>query len=103
MELALDVKWMIYARIWARVSILVFVELALDGQNDYLLGGRLQVVSILVFVELALDVQLMIRYWKCFLQVSILVFVELALDDRITLSSMTSKRSFNPCFRGTCS
>ena len=61
------------------VSILVFVELALDAHQA---EGQLPPspgVSILVFVELALDVLL----WSCGLggwDVSILVFVELALD-----------------------
>ena len=59
------------------VSILVFVELALDAWN----WGRLVptgCVSILVFVELALDV------YKIQLHTILL-------------------GCFNPCFRGTCS
>ena len=90
------------ARCWM-VSILVFVELALDG-NDRLYTWGWHRVSILVFVELALDdrihfihvcndslfqslfswnLLLMVSrfIWMRFgLDVSILVFVELALD-----------------------
>ncbi len=40
-----------------RVSILVFVELALDGYMGQPAGRPAFGVSILVFVELALDVQ----------------------------------------------
>ena len=62
------------------VSILVFVELALDEQTSEccLAGGR---VSILVFVELALD----------------------ALDGSPAGSFTNVPTGFNPCFRGTCS
>ena len=62
------------------VSILVFVELALDVQV-LLAASRLMIcVSILVFVELALDdgtITYHLAFWG---RVSILVFVELALD-----------------------
>ena len=84
------------------------------------------VVSILVFVELALDVLLTwstpihpICFNPCFrgtcswclppqalpciLPVSILVFVELALDVAAASCVRTSQSRFNPCFRGTCS
>ena len=61
------------------VSILVFVELALDAYRA--ISARPEfLVSILVFVELALDAQILhppgIRSHK----VAILVCVELALD-----------------------
>ena len=62
-----------------RVSILVFVELALDGPCCREVVCRSQ-VSILVFVELALDAK---SFWLggcVYNAVSILVFVELALD-----------------------
>ena len=64
------------------VSILVFVELALDDPDFEYFKAGVTVVSILVFVELALDVGLVhsILGGK---QVSILVFVELALDERL--------------------
>ena len=60
------------------VSILVFVELALDGRG---ISGRTppSKVSILVFVELALDA-CGAKVRKGYQPVSILVFVELALD-----------------------
>ena len=84
-------------------------------------------VSILVFVELALDDRCEGFYWALY-GVSILVFVELALDDGTGLVEdsvlvrfqslfswnlllmMSKERAiallgtgFNPCFRGTCS
>ena len=40
------------------VSILVFVELALDANDGVIYEGRAFYVSILVFVELALDERL---------------------------------------------
>ncbi len=59
-------------------------------------------VSILVFVELALDEP---PSGKPEHQptVSILVFVELALDAYLMRSAESSSIRFNPCFRGTCS
>ncbi len=62
------------------VSILVFVELALDASFPLrpVIRGR---VSILVFVELALDVSPGVEGLLLQITVSILVFVELALDD----------------------
>jgi len=62
----------------AWVSILVFVELALDGSWNWW-HGPYRNVSILVFVELALDV-LVPDFCLSLSRVSILVFVELALD-----------------------
>jgi len=63
------------------VSILVFVELALDAHNG---PGRCHLiyrVSILVFVELALDAHHWLVGDLSPTIVSILVFVELALDE----------------------
>ena len=65
---------------WDCVSILVFVELALDEGACSSRSGLVD-VSILVFVELALDVH-QIAAEAVFGRVSILVFVELALDGR---------------------
>ena len=60
-------------------------------------------VSILVFVELALDAKRYCASPLVFNGVSILVFVELALDVySVNLSGIVSM-CFNPCFRGTCS
>jgi len=59
-------------------------------------------VSILVFVELALDVYLDMDMTHG-INVSILVFVELALDDCPLITVLILKMRFNPCFRGTCS
>ena len=108
------------------VSILVFVELALDdkayvfypcdsscfnpcfrGTCSWWMETSTQEVpkasvSILVFVELALDG----RIWASLANneyVSILVFVELALDERLPRMALWSGMGFNPCFRGTCS
>ena len=113
---------------WLRrsVSILVFVELALD-ENMMSFGHGSSSVSILVFVELALDDH-QHGHRRHAAQVSILVFVELALDgrpatieelDAVGFQSLFSwnlllmreyqrnqrvpLRCFNPCFRGTCS
>ena len=65
------------------VSILVFVELALDVQLGLSPDSCKTAtwVSILVFVELALDVRLLDMV-PAQVRVSILVFVELALDDQ---------------------
>ena len=61
-------------------------------------------VSILVFVELALDANIVIREVFTCTFVSILVFVELALDeDPKTMKHLIEYAGFNPCFRGTCS
>ena len=59
-------------------------------------------VSILVFVELALDGYSTIYQYYKFL-VSILVFVELALDVQDPSAKTPFDMCFNPCFRGTCS
>ena len=59
-------------------------------------------VSILVFVELALDVYGYVLPWAV-RTVSILVFVELALDVWHDRNLSHSNPGFNPCFRGTCS
>ena len=59
-------------------------------------------VSILVFVELALDDSS--SYWDLMqYSVSILVFVELALDASENITDGAGGAGFNPCFRGTCS
>ena len=63
---------------------------------------RICTVSILVFVELALDVYIYSKLTN-FSIVSILVFVELALDGQKILITTFWNSSFNPCFRGTCS
>ena len=63
------------------VSILVFVELALDDDRVRLpVFSMVKVVSILVFVELALDGPNGCPSCCGGGKVSILVFVELALD-----------------------
>ena len=59
-------------------------------------------VSILVFVELALDVRSH-KADQSGTNVSILVFVELALDVTEGERKELRDRCFNPCFRGTCS
>ena len=59
-------------------------------------------VSILVFVELALD-EIRNPGERGSSPVSILVFVELALDVYEVHLRAFSGTSFNPCFRGTCS
>ena len=107
------------------VSILVFVELALDDPRLHNRWSTSSRVSILVFVELALDgcpasvynpgpwfqslfswnLLLMIALCMAWEQiiVSILVFVELALDVHGWKTAPGKHSSFNPCFRGTCS
>ena len=84
------------------VSILVFVELALDDISKRSEIGTKRRVSILVFVELALDGLACTGKGRDQL-VSILVFVELALDDSQRRLDAGRCSSFNPCFRGTCS
>ena len=71
-----------YDQMGRHVSILVFVELALDDIFVDSRGSELY-VSILVFVELALDVGTLKRSCSSGTPVSILVFVELALDDML--------------------
>ena len=79
MELALDDPEICHDILGDCVSILVFVELALDGK--YRIPGQcMPSVSILVFVELALDAQKVGDRALHHGHVSILVFVELALD-----------------------
>ena len=63
-----------------RVSILVFVELALDDLRVDRGSVWISLVSILVFVELALDALVSSVVPAISSKVSILVFVELALD-----------------------
>ena len=63
----------------------------------------LPLVSILVFVELALDGYCRSRNINNADLVSILVFVELALDGFNAFNIDESMACFNPCFRGTCS
>ena len=60
-------------------------------------------VSILVFVELALDAWVPMGISGLSGGVSILVFVELALDGDSGGVKTWQTSSFNPCFRGTCS
>ena len=64
--------------------------------------SRAVLVSILVFVELALDGHCSGHCVLIFF-VSILVFVELALDGDNLETTVCSGYGFNPCFRGTCS
>ena len=84
------------------VSILVFVELALDGcEMRYMRILRQMFQSLFSW-----NLLLMREGRRCcqeYQAVSILVFVELALDD--LHFSVLEKKSicFNPCFRGTCS
>jgi len=68
------------------VSILVFVELALDPPCTVIVEPAGQ-VSILVFVELALDPGCLLGLALHTL-VSILVFVELALDQQYHVSPL---------------
>ena len=82
MELALDEPWVWWLfRGHTHVSILVFVELALDGVPQTS-SDPTKRVSILVFVELALDDEDISYHPSPRTVVSILVFVELALDAR---------------------
>ena len=60
-------------------------------------------VSILVFVELALDGRRGQHEVLDTGPVSILVFVELALDGKGPRRFGLRGHRFNPCFRGTCS
>ena len=118
-------RWWLHPIPSTRVSILVFVELALE-QPFFEHSEGIQAVSILVFVELALEhvIKYLLGYrykfqslfsWNLLsnasvpapvsanLIVSILVFVELALERLFHLVYMLKLYRFNPCFRGTCS
>ena len=109
------------------VSILVFVELALDASESGFDANEISEFQSLFSWNLLLMKFLLdaiqnsnSRFNPCFRgtcswwweicwyvlsrrQVSILVFVELALDDGEFDCSDMSKQGFNPCFRGTCS
>ena len=109
-----------------RVSILVFLELALGPSSLRKLTPEEIKVSILVFLELALGhwspKTTIYRDWSfnpCFLgtcprtqnriassvissTVSILVFLELALGRLMNFAMKIFTNSFNPCFLGTC-
>ena len=85
------------------VSILVFVELALDGNSRFGFwiadrGFQSLFSWNLLLMSLRRGIQLSIVR-----RVSILVFVELALDGTPARTSSGPHTSFNPCFRGTCS
>ncbi len=81
----------------AGVSILVFVELALEGGGS---GSSLpdNQVSILVFVELALEVSLNPSSTGHPFTVSILVFVELALEVILDIDSSERILEFQSLF-----
>ncbi len=108
-----------------KVSILVFLDLALRGPGPDRKGDRVP-VSILVFLDLALrgercpgiicrgEFQSLFSWillsevgdeFSNDLQkkVSILVFLDLALRERISWDLRTSRIRFNPCFLGSCS
>jgi len=84
------------------VSILVFMDLALEAHRP---GGYRRIramVSILVFMDLALEVwspMQLIQYSR----VSILVFMDLALEVASSNPRLLPMHSFNPCFYGSCS
>ena len=79
------------------------MELALDAEARNSGPSYPKHVSILVFVELALDVQADLAITSI-ISVSILVFVELALDaSSASVQAAPVLTGFNPCFRGTCS
>ena len=115
------------APILSRVSILVFVELALDvpeRRDQEARKHKFQSLFswnlLLMFLSFSLyrrcsmfqslfswNLLLMGRPWRASFvpgePVSILVFVELALDVPKEYSRAYCLFSFNPCFRGTCS
>ena len=99
MELALERTSRFVLSDPTSVSILVFVELALEHWSGRQSCRQIG-VSILVFVELALELgpsqRLPLRR-----HVSILVFVELALEPTEVGLHRLPPRSFNPCFCGT--
>ena len=120
------IRWMI-GGLEQLVSILVFVELALDVRNwisgalrtlrfQSLFSWNLLLMSqyeeeylehLTKFQSLfSWNLLLMEQYWSfnvASYYVSILVFVELALDDNIKILPKLKQVCFNPCFRGTCS
>jgi len=60
------------------------------------------VVSILVFMDLALEGD-QPEGQRPFQRVSILVFMDLALEESYIFHDDTTNSSFNPCFYGSCS
>ena len=84
------------------VSILVFVELALDVASCSPLWGRDSLFQSLFSWNLLLMVASTSALSSSPL-VSILVFVELALDEALSGFLGENILRFNPCFRGTCS
>ena len=86
----------------ADVSILVFVELALDGKRVLEANGRIG-VSILVFVELALDARIAGNGPRIHILFQSLFSWNLLLMGSEGAPDATTPKRFNPCFRGTCS
>ena len=85
------------------VSILVFVELALDVRCSENTSNNPIVVSILVFVELALDGPVRRHTDTENLEFqSLFSWNLLLMEDSISII-MRVLLGFNPCFRGTCS
>ncbi len=89
MELALDVidGNMTYAIDYKFQSLFSWNLLLMSTRHYY--GGNRREVSILVFVELALDEKPGGTSPPPYSEVSILVFVELALDDLISMKVQT--------------
>ena len=87
MELVLDGRQFGATTLARYVSILVFVQLVLDGDLSRMRSGWRYAVSILVFVELVLDDHFRPAH-HAKLYVSILVFVELVLDDNKCLRTL---------------
>ena len=88
------------SRTCPQVSILVFVELALDDYDWHCVWVAHK-VSILVFVELALDVSCRVIHERAHRFQSLFSW-NLLLMPRI-IPCRYSEYCFNPCFRGTCS
>ena len=57
-------------------------------------------VSILVFVDVALERSVPVPRSRAVAHVSILVFVDVALEQAIKEGTITELDGFNPCFRG---
>ena len=84
------------------VSILVFMDLSLEGVIAGQISDDSDPVSILVFMDLSLE-EARILAWAFRYIVSILVFMDLSLEGGGPIASAKIKKCFNPCFHGSLS
>ena len=87
----------------SRVSILILLEIALEGVLTLSLLAMLQPVSILILLEIALEGRNAHKKQYRLLFVSILILLEIALEVTNITTAVTFYSSFNPYSAGNCS